>query len=321
MKKTRFVALSAALALSVAAFGPVAAQDAETMDPGAAAGTTLLLDMKGPGNANPFWDAVQTGAMDAAAAYGIEIQVQAPTVESDVPSQIAQIEDAIVAGVAGIALAPTDPAALAPAVQQALDEGIAVVFVDTKGDNEGVTFIGTDNEAGAAIAGGYLCDNVAEGGKVAILQGIITQSTGQARANGGAAAVTACGLDLVAEVPANWDTAEGQAATDDILVANPDLAGIFASNDNMALGAVEAIASAGIAPEDIVLIGFDANPNAAQAVLDGTMDATVAQSPYNMGWLGVESLIKLINGETIDPVVDTGTELVTIDNASNFVGS
>ncbi|MFV2061916.1 MAG: sugar ABC transporter substrate-binding protein [Chloroflexota bacterium] len=321
MRKSRFVALSAAVALSIAAVGPVAADEIEPMDPGAAAGTTLLLDMKGPGNANPFWAAVEHGATDAGAAYGITVLVQAPTVESDVPSQINQIEDAIVAGVAGIALAPTDPAALAPAVQQALDEGIAVVFVDTKGDNEGVTFIGTDNEAGAAIAGGFLCDNVEAGGKVAILQGIITQSTGQARADGGAAAVTACGLDLVAEIPANWDTAEGQSATDDILVANPDLAGIFASNDNMALGAVEAIAAAGIAPGGIVLIGFGANPSAAQAVLDGTMDATVAQSPYNMGWLGIESLVKLINGESLEAIVDTGTELVTIDNASEYVGS
>ena len=104
-------------------------------------------------------------------------------------------------------------------------------------------------------------------------------------------------------------------------MANPDLAGIFASNDNMALGAVEAIATAGLSPDDIVLIGFDANPNAAQAIIDGTMDATVAQSPYNIGWLGIQNLVALINGETIDPVIDTGTELVTIDNAADFAGN
>jgi ABC-type sugar transport system substrate-binding protein len=89
----------------------------------------------------------------------------------------------------------------------------------------------------------------------------------------------------------------------------------------MALGAVEAIASAGISPDDIVLIGFDANPNAAQSIIDGGMDATVAQSPYNMGKLGIESLVTLINGGELDAVVDTGTQLVTLDNASEFVGS
>jgi ribose transport system substrate-binding protein len=87
----------------------------------------------------------------------------------------------------------------------------------------------------------------------------------------------------------------------------------------MALGASEAITNAGIDHEQIVLVGFDANPDAAQAVLDGTMDATVAQNPTNMGRFGVETLIKLINGDTsIVPVIDTGTELVTAENAEEF---
>jgi len=154
-----------------------------------------------------------------------------------------------------------------------------------------------------------------------LLQGIISTTTGQLRATGGAEALKACGLDLVAELPADWDVQKGQQVTEDILTKHPDLAGIFASNDNMALGAVEAIASAGISPDDIVLIGFDANPNAAQSIIDGGMDATVAQSPYNMGKLGIESLVTLINGGELDAVVDTGTQLVTLDNASEFVGS
>ena len=318
MKKSRIVSLAAAgmLALSAA---PAVAQDAEPLDPGAAADSHLFVNMKGPGAGNPFWAAVEAGAVAAGEAYNVQVTVLAPPTESDVTAQIAQIEDAVTQGAGGIAIAPTDPDALNPGVAAALEAGVPVVFVDSNGSNEGVTFIGTNNEVGAALAGQYLCDNVPAGGKVAILQGIISTSTGIARADGGRAAVTECGLDLVAELPADWDTARGQAVTEDILTQHPDLAGIFASNDNMALGAVEALRLQGLL-EQVVLVGFDANPNAAEAILAGDMEATIAQSPYNMGWLSVESLIKLINGETLDPIVDTGTALVDASNAAEYTG-
>jgi len=321
MKNTRFIGLVAATALTVAIVAPVAAQSpspsAMAKDPGAAAGKTLIVNMKGPGGGNPFWAAVQAGAEAMGKAYGVTVNVMSPPAESDVQSQISQIEDAIQQGVAGIALAPTDPAALAPAVDEAIAAGIKVVFIDTKGSNEGVTFIGTDNQVGAALAAKYMCDNVAAGGKVAILQGIITQSTGQARDEGAKAGFAACGLNLVAEVPGEWDTAKAQAATEDVLAGNPDLAGIFGSNDNMALGAVEALRAQNLL-DQVTVVGFDANPNAAAAILAGDMEATVAQAPMNIGGFGVESLIKLINGETLDPVIDTGTVLVTKDNAADY---
>jgi ribose transport system substrate-binding protein len=320
MKTTRLITLAAAGALAIAAIGPVAAQDQEMVEVGAAADAKLFVNMKGPGAGNPFWAAVEQGAVEAGEAYGVDVTVLAPPTESDVTAQIAQIEDAVTQGAGGIAIAPTDPEALAPAIDSALEAGVKVVFVDSNGSNEGVTFIGTNNEVGAALAGQYLCDNVAEGGKVAILQGIISTTTGILRADGGRAAVTECGLDLVAELPADWDTPKGQAVTEDILTQHPDLAGIFASNDNMALGALEALRLQNLL-DQVVLVGFDANPNAAEAILAGEMEATVAQNPYNMGWLSVESLIRLINGETLEPVIDTGTVLVDASNAAEYAGS
>jgi ribose transport system substrate-binding protein len=277
----------------------------------------IVVSMKGPGGGNPFWAAVQAGAEEAGKALGVSVTVQAPPTESDVAAQIAQIEDDITKGVTAIAIAPTDPAALEPVLKKAIDAGIKVVFIDTKGQNAGVTFIGTNNEVGAALAGKYMCDNLKPGDKVAIIQGIITQSTGKARADGSKAAVTGCGLNLVAEVPADFDKAKGQAAMEDILTKNPDLKGVFASNDNMALGATEAIKSAKLTGK-ILVVGFDANPDAATAILAGEMNATIAQSPANIGKFGVESLLKLIQGETLDPVIDTGTELVTKDNAAKY---
>jgi ribose transport system substrate-binding protein len=318
MKTTRIAGLVAAGVLAVTAISPAFAQDEEMMkDPGAAAESKLFVNMKGPGAGNPFWAAVEAGAVQAGVDYGVDVVVLAPPTESDVTAQIAQVEDAVVQGAAGIAIAPTDPEALGPALDEAIAAGVNVVYVDSNGNNEGVTFIGTDNQAGAALAGQYLCDNVAEGGKVALLQGIISTTTGQLRATGGAEAIKACGLDLVAELPADWDVQKGQQVTEDILTQYPDLAGIFASNDNMALGAVEALRLQGLL-DQVTLVGFDANPNAADAILAGEMEATIAQNPFNMGYLGVESLIALVNGETLDPVIDTGTLLVDASNAAEY---
>ncbi len=319
MKATRILALGGAAMLAIAVVGPVAAQDespaAASKDPGAAAGAKLFVNMKGPSAGNPFWALVEQGAVQAGADYGVDVQVVAPSAESDIPGQIALIEDNTAQGAAGMAIAVTDAVALNPAIQAAMDAGVKVVWVDSGGDNEGVTYIGTDNAVGAALAGQYLCDNLEPGSKVAILQGLITTTTGQARADGSKAAVEACGLDLVMEVPANWDRAQGLAATEDIITQHPDLAGIFGSNDEMALGAVEALRAANLL-EQVTVVGYDANPDAREAVVAGEMEATIAQNPINMGYYGVESLIKLINGETLEPTIDTGVELITAENAA-----
>ncbi|MGD8296484.1 MAG: sugar ABC transporter substrate-binding protein [Desulfobacterales bacterium] len=278
---------------------------------------TILLSMKGPGAGNPFWAAVEKGAREKAKEIGVDLVVLAPPQESDITSQIAQIEDQMTKGVDGIALAPTDPDALAPIVDEALAEGTKVVFVDTNGKNEGVTFIGTNNEMGAKLAADYICKNVPKGSDVAILQGIIVQSTGRFRADGSHKGLTECGLNIVAEQPADWDRAKGQSVMENILVGNPNIKAVFASNDNMALGAAEALKQAGVL-DKVLLVGFDANPDAAVSILAGEMSASVAQNPYNMGALSVENLMKLIGGENLPPVIDTGTVLVTKENAAEY---
>jgi ribose transport system substrate-binding protein len=283
----------------------------------AANAETVLLSMKGPGAGNPFWAAVEEGAKAKAAELGVDLVVLAPPVESDVQTQIAQVEDQLAKGVKAIAVAPTDPGALAPVLDQAKSNGVAVVFVDTKGNNEGVTFIGTNNEEGAKLAADFICKNIEKGSDVAILQGIITQSTGKARADGAKAGLSGCGLNVVAEQPADWDRAQGQSVMENIITGNPNIKAVFASNDNMALGAVEALKAAGKLA-DVMVVGFDANPDAAASILAGEMTASVAQNPKNMGALGVENALKLSKGETLEPVIDTGTVLVNKDNAAEY---
>ena len=286
-------------------------------------GIKIMLSTKGPGAANPFWASVEKGAMDAAADLGtednpVELVILAPIVESDVMSQIATVEDTIAAGVDAIVIAPTDPSAVESMLQDAMGGGVKVVFIDTNGINPGVTFIGTNNEAGAGMAAQYICDNVGEGSKVAILQGVMTQTTAVERADGSHAGLEACGLNIVAEISANWDTAQGMSVTEDIISGNPDIKAIFASNDNMALGAIQALKNNDML-DDVVVVGFDANPDAAESVAAGEMSATIAQFSYNMGYMGVENALKLVNDESIPDNIDTGTLLVTADNAADFM--
>lgn len=281
------------------------------------ANAAFVLGMKGPGAGNPFWAAVEAGAKAKGEELGVEVIVVAPPAESDVQAQITQIEDLIAQGVEGIALAPTDPNALAPVVDAAKAAGIPVVFVDTRGSNEGVTFIGTNNEVGAALAADFMCKNLPAGSDVAILQGLISQSTGQARAEGSKKGLTDCGLNVVAEQTAEWDRAKGLSVTENILAGNPNIKGIFASNDNMALGAVEALKAANKL-QDVMVVGFDANPDAANSILAGEMTASVAQAPGNMGGFGIQALVDLKAGKTLDAWIDTGTVLVTKDNAADY---
>jgi ABC-type sugar transport system substrate-binding protein len=281
------------------------------------ANAAFVLGMKGPGAGNPFWAAVEAGAKAKGAELGVEVIVVAPPAESDVQAQITQIEDLIAQKVEGIALAPTDPNALAPVVDAAKAAGIPVVFVDTRGVNEGVTFIGTNNEVGAALAADFMCKNLPAGSEVAILQGLVSQSTGQARADGSKKGLEGCGLKVVAEQTAEWDRAKGLSVTENILAGNPNIKGIFGSNDNMALGAVEALkAAAKLA--DVMVVGFDANPDAAASIMAGEMTASVAQAPANMGGFGIQALVDLKAGKTLEPWIDTGTVLVTKDNAADY---
>ena len=124
-------------------------------------------------------------------------------------------------------------------------------------------------------------------------------------------------MNIVAEQTAEWDTAKGMSVTENIITAHPNLKALFASNDNMAMGAIEALKSAKML-DKVMVVGFDGNPEAAEAILRGDMAVSVAQRPTNMGIIGVESVNKLVKGETIPEVVDTGAELVTKEKAEQY---
>jgi len=316
MKRILSVLLIASLVLPlVACGGPTPAPT----QPPAPTKPKILLSMKGPGAGNPFWAQVEKGAKDTAAALNVDLTVLAPPAETDVATQISQIEDQITKKVQAIVVAPTDQAGLNPTFDKAKAAKIPVLFVDTNAPwPDKLTYIGTDNRNGGKLAGEFLCKALGNKGKVALITGVLAQQTHIDRSGGGEDALKACGITIVAKQPANSLRDLGQTVMENVLTANPDLNGVFATNDLMALGAEEAIKSA--KKTGIVVVGFDANPDAATSILAGEMAASIAQSPYNMGKFGVENALKAIKGETIPKVIDTGTVVVDKSNAAQYGG-
>lgn len=248
---------------------------------------------------NPFFVSMAEGAQAKAKELGVEVTVV--DAGNDPAKQTSDIEDLISRGVKVLIVNPEDSAAVAPVVQDAKDAGIKVIAVDRY--VEGVdtdTFIGTDNVRAGEVAGKYLVDVVGEGAKIAILQGILGASSSIDRHQGFLNAVEGK-LDIVATQTANFDRAEGLTVTEDILQAHPDIVAILSANDEMALGAIEAVSASGKVPgKDILITGFDATADAKEAVKDGTMLCTIEQQPVTMGEKAVESAVKFMKGEPVD---------------------
>jgi ribose transport system substrate-binding protein len=162
-----------------------------------------------------------------------------------------------------------------------------------------------------------VADKIGGKGKVLVLEGVPGGQTALDRKNGAAQLFAKYPDIKVISLPGDWQTARGQSVTEDVLTANADLAGIFASNDMMALGAQAALAARGLT-DKIPLCGYDAIPPALDMVADGRMGATVAQFPGKMGILGVEYAVRFIQGEKVPSSVDSGTMLVTKDNVDLF---
>jgi ABC-type sugar transport system substrate-binding protein len=295
--------------------------------PSADDATTLLgtsvrihLETKDIGPNNPFWQIVWDGAQEMANKWQgvIDYTVNAPTSESDVDTQIAQLEDAITTGAEALIVAPTDASALNPTFDRAKEAGIPVLIIDSNTTwPDKLTFIGTDNVAGGRLAGQYLCDQIGSTGKVAIITGQETAASIADRVKGAQEAFDACGLEVVAKINGEHSREGGLRAMEDILASNPDVPGVFCINDNEALGAVEALKAAG-KMADVKLVGFDANPDAITSILAGDMSATIAQAPANMGRFGVAWSMNYLMGLEVPPLIDTGTTLVTADNAASF---
>jgi ribose transport system substrate-binding protein len=265
---------------------------------------------------NDFFVSLKDGAEQGAAAAGATVTIS--DAGGDAATQASQVEDFITQGVDLIMVNPVDSDAIVPSVEAANAAGIPVVAVD-RGASGGdiASFVASDNVLGGTMAGEYLFEQMGDSGEVLELQGIIGTSAAQERGEGFQIALdSASGITRVAQQTANFARDEGLTVTENLLQANPGATGLFAHNDDMALGAVEAAAAAG---SDLIIVGFDAAPDALQAVADGTMAGTIAQQPVLMGELAVETALQVIAGETVPAAIGVPVALVTPDNVNEFL--
>ena len=253
---------------------------------------------------NPFFVTLSEGAKDKADELGVDLIVV--DAGDETAKQTSDIEDLISRNISVLIVNPVDSDAVAPAVKDAVSKGIKVISVDRVVNGVDVDCaIASDNVAGAEAATEYLVSLIGEGAKVAELQGTTGASATIDRGQG-FHNVADKKLNVVASQTGDFNRSDGMSVMENMLQADSGIQGVFAHNDEMALGAVEAIGS-----RKIVVVGFDATDDAQAAVKAGKMAATVAQKPDLMGATAVETAQKILNGETVDKEIPVEVELIT----------
>ena len=268
-----------------------------------------------------FWLMVAEGAKAGAAERpGVKLTIVAPDREINVDQQVSILEDQVRRGVKALVVSPAGSAQVMSALELASSRGIPVVLIDTDAPfAKKVSYIGTDNRRGGQLAAKCLVDRLAGKGEVALISGVPGNESQDARAQGFIDAVAQVpGMKLVAQQPANSERSLGLTVMENILTAHPDVRGVFATNDQMALGAMEALDARGLRGK-VAIVGFDATKEAAQATVDGKLAGSVAQNPRAMGQKGVEAALAALDGRPVDKRIDTGTELVTKENAEKYL--
>ncbi len=274
-----------------------------------AEGVTLGLSLSTLNN--PFFVTLKEGAEAAAQAAGVELIVV--DAQDDSAKEATNIEDLIQQGVDALLVNPTDADAIVPSIQKANEAGIPVFTIDRgAAGGEVVSHIASDNVAGGRMAGEFLCQALGGSGKVVELEGIAGTSAARDRGQGFNDYMSSecTGVEIVARQTANFNRAEGLSVFENILQAQPEIDGVFAHNDEMILGAIEAAEAAGRAGE-IVFVGFDAVDDAVAAVEAGKLAATIAQQPSEMGRLGVETAVAYLGGASVEEYIPVDLSLVT----------
>jgi len=267
---------------------------------------------------NDYFIAERRGAEEAARRAGADLIVA--DAQSDASRQLNDVQNFIAQQVDAILIVPIDPDGIVPAIEAANEAGIPVVTMDISASGgEQSTVVRSDNVAGGRLAAQELIELVGGSGKVAELEGTPGVETTNLRHEGFSDEVRASGnVEVVARQTANFDRTQGLNVTENILQAHPDLEGIFAHNDEMALGAVRALGSR--AGREVFVIGYDAVPDGLEAIRAGTLAGTIAQDPVRLGREAVEQGLAAAAGRPVKKEVFLPVQLVTEDNVEELLG-
>ncbi len=257
---------------------------------------------------NPFFVTMKDSAQKEADKLGYDLVVLD---SMDNPAkELANVQDLTVKGTRLMLINPTDSDAVGNAVLMANKAKIPVVTLDRVANKgEVVSHVASDNRLGGKMAGDYIAEKVGNDAKVIQLEGIAGTSASRERGEGFKQAVDAHKLNILASQPADFDRTKGLNVMQNLLTTNPSVQAVFAQNDEMALGALRALQTAG--RTDVLVVGFDGTNDGIKAVNRGVLGATIAQRPDQIGIIGIQTADKILKGEKVDPTIPVELELVT----------
>jgi ribose transport system substrate-binding protein len=266
-----------------------------------------------------YWKIVAAGAKAAAEKNNVDLLLLGPPTEDAVEQQINMVQDVLAQKPAALVFSPSQPATAINVLTKVRAAGIPVLLVDTgmpANYTDYSTFIGTDNIAAGKAGGEALVKLLKKGDKALLLDGAPGNPTMTDRCDGAKQVLEAAGMVIAARQPAYSDREKAYTVAQNVLQSTPDIAAVFAGNDEEALGALRALKQAG---KSVPIIGVDANEDALKSILAGELYASVAQGNYDMGRLGIEKALEVIAGKTIEKRIDSGATLITKDNAQKLL--
>ncbi len=265
-----------------------------------------------------FWLTVKAGAEQAGKELGVKIVWQGTAKETEIEQQINIVQDMINRGVSAIVLAASDANALIGIVEVAINKGIPVITIDSGvNSDKPLSFVATDNVAGAKIAAETLAKLIGEEGEVGLIPFVAGAATSEMRERGFKEGIANYpNIKLVSTLYSDSNVAKAMDVTNDMLTSFPNIKGIFAANESSAVGCAQAIRSKGKAGQ-VKIVAFDAAEEEIQALKEGVIQALIVQNPFKMGYLGVKSAYDAIQGKPVEKRIDTGVTVVTPENLND----
>lgn len=312
MKKKKFIAMLVsfvAVLLFVAGCGNEEVEGVSADDGGKPKVAVVLKGIN-----QEYFKLVEAGAKQAFKDFDIDGTFLAAASEIETEKLINILEDQLNDNPDALVVMPSTEAAV-PVLNRYLEKDIPVLFIDTDLDWEGkTTYIGTDNYTAGKKAGEFLASQLSKGDEIAIIEGVSGTAVSDDRIKGFKDAMEEAGIKVSASQAADFDRVKAVTVMENILTAHPNIKGVLTANDEMAMGALKALETQG---KKIVIVGIDGTSDALKSISNDGVTGTVEQKPYEMGYIGVENALKAINKETVEKRIDSGVEVITIENAAD----
>ncbi|MFP1730053.1 ribose ABC transporter substrate-binding protein RbsB [Lonsdalea quercina] len=257
---------------------------------------------------NPFFVSLKDGVQKEADKQGYNLVVLDS--QNNPAKELSNVQDLTVRGARLLLINPTDSDAVGNAIKMANQANIPVITLDrVSSSGQVVSHVASDNAAGGAAAADFISDKLGEGAKVIQLEGLAGTSAARERGRGFMTSAKRHQFDILASQPADFDRTKGLNVMQNLLTAHPTVKAVFAQNDEMALGALRALQTAG--RDDVLVVGFDGTEDGIKAVNGGKLAATVAQRPDQIGIIGVQTADKVLKGEQVPAVIPVDLKLTT----------